>query len=158
MKKLLLALLLTSFALAVTPCAFGQTAHNSKAEQEVLKAADAVIAALVKKDFAVLDHAYTADCLLTPATGNSISQANWLASYKTSKSGYDAWDKDEMKVLVYGNAAVANARFKLTSHNSAGKSVTEDLRCTTMWVKQKGKWLIAATQFTTIKPPTPPAQ
>lgn len=144
---------------ALSSLAFSQTTNHNKAEQELLKARDVVIAALLKKDFSVLDHAYTTDCILTPASGASMPQARWLTSFKTSQSGYDAWEKAEEKFFFYGDTAIINARYKLTSHNSAGKSATEDLRCTTTWVKQKGRWLIAASQFTVVKPPTaPPAQ
>ncbi|MBI1766259.1 MAG: nuclear transport factor 2 family protein [Acidobacteria bacterium] len=151
--------LFTCFVYTLSALAFGQTAHNNKAEQEVLKAVEAGRVALLKKDIAVLERYWTDEYILTLTGGNTSTKARWLAGFKANNAGYDEWEADEVKVVIYGTTAIYNARFKVKGHNNAGKSYTADWRCTGTLVKQHGVWRLAAAHFTDIKPPAaPPAQ
>ncbi len=148
----------TTFLVCVMAAfAFGQTTNNSKAEQEVLKAVEAGRVALLKKDIAVLERYFTDDYIVTLIGGNTSTKARWLAGFKANNAGYDEWEADEVKVVVYGATAIYNARFKVKGHNNTGKSYTADWRCTGTLVKQQGAWRLVAAQFTDIKPPATPS-
>jgi hypothetical protein len=63
-----------------------------------------------------------------------------------------------MKIAIYGNTAAINCRFEVKTRNSKGEVNTLNHRYTCAWVKQQGRWRLAAAQATEIKPPAQPAQ
>lgn len=167
MKRILAIVIL---AMAAPSLIFSQTAAqkaapgnkaaattNSKAEQEVLKVLDEVLAALVKRDAAVIERVFTDDYYTVYDGGQVGDRARVLNSFKSTTSGWDVWDRAETTVKLHGNTAIVLSQNKVKGHNSRG-SFDANWRVTTVWVKERGQWRLAASQFTSIKPPAPPAQ
>ena len=156
MKRIMLIALLC--VTAVAP-AFAQTAGgaNSKAEQEVLKVVDEALAALVKRDAAVIERAFTDDYYTVYDGGQVGDKARVIASLKSTTSGWDAWERGETKVKLHGETAIVLSQNKAKGHSPRG-SFESSWQATTVLVKERGQWRVAAAQFTTIKPPAAPAQ
>ena len=140
--------------------AFAQTetkTTNNKAEQEVLKALDEVLAALVKRDGAVIERVMTDDYYTVYDGGGVGDRSRLVNSLKSTTSGWDDWQRLEAQVNLHGNTAILLCHYKVKAHNSKGSSEA-DWRSTSVWLKERGQWRLAASQFTVVKPPAPPAQ
>lgn len=160
MKRILL---ITLLLVAASAPAFAQAAGGagSKAEQEVLKTLDEVLRAMIEHDMAAIDRLYTDHYVFSGNTGGSVSKAQLIEVFKRMKANgasYVSWTPSEMKIAVYGDAAVTNNRFEIKTRNSKGEVNTLNHRYTCTWVKQQGRWRLAAAQASEIKPPTQPAQ
>jgi ketosteroid isomerase-like protein len=160
MKRILLIILLL---VAASAPALAQAANsaNSKAEQEVLKTLDEVLRAMVEHDLAAIDRLYTDHYVFSSINGGSASKSQLIEGFKRMKANgasYVSWTPSEMKVAVYGDAAVTNNRFEIKTRNGKGEVNTLNHRYTCAWVKLKGQWKLAAAQATEIKPPAQPAQ
>jgi len=152
------------FLIAASSLAFAQTASkpvNSIAEQEVLKTLDEVLRAMIEHDMAAIDRLYTDHYVFSGNTGGSVSKAQLIEVFKRMKANgasYVSWTPSEMKIALYGDAAVTNNRFEIKTRNSKGEITTLNHRYTCTWVKLKGQWKLAAAQSTEVKPPVQPAQ
>ena len=152
------------FLIAAAPLTFGQAtgkSTNSKAEQEVLKTQDEVLRAMIEHDMAAIDRLYTDNYVFSSTTGGSVSKTQLIEVFKRMKANgasYILWARSEMKIALYGNAAVTNNRFEIKIRNSKGEVNTLNQRYTCSWVRQKRHWMLAAAHASEIKPPAPPAQ
>ena len=161
MKRILLIMLLT--VVASSSPAFGQaadkkTSANNKAEQEVLKTMDAVLRAMVEHDMPAIERLYTDNYVLSGNNGGSTSRMQLIENFKRMKANgasYVSWTPSEMKIALYGDAAVTNNRFEIKIRNAKGEVNTLNHRYTCTWVKQKGHWMLAAAHSSEIKPPAP---
>jgi len=159
MKRIILITLL--LIVTSTP-AFTQAANSAgnKAEQEVLKTLDEVLRAMIEHDMAAIDRLYTDHYVFSGNTGASLTKARLIEVFKGMKANgvsYVSWTPSEMKIALYGDAAVTNNRFEIKTRNSKGETNTLNHRYTCTWVKQQGRWRLAAAQATEIKL-NPPAQ
>ncbi len=160
MKRIIL---ITLLLVAASAPAFAQAANsaNSKAEQEVLKTLDEVLRAMIEHDMAAIDRLYTDNYVFSGNTGGSISKARLIELFKGMKAtgaSYVSWTPSEMKIALYGDAAVTNNRFEIKTRNAKGEVNTLNHRYTCAWVKQQGRWRLAAAQATEIKSPAQSAQ
>ena len=86
----------------------------------------------------------------TSADGKVADKKEALAQAKGIK--WTSVSYDGMKVMVFGNAAVAVGEFNGKGTDDKGKAVDEHERFTDTWVKMpNGKWECVATQTTAIK-------
>ncbi|MBS1808745.1 MAG: nuclear transport factor 2 family protein [Acidobacteria bacterium] len=159
MKRILFATLFILIAVAPN---FGQAASKSakadgKVEQEIFKALDEVLTALVKRDGAVIERLFTDDYFTVYDGGQVGDRARLIESLKSTTNGWDDWQRVESKVNFHSNTAIVLCRYQVKFHNSTGSH--EALwRSTGVWVKEGGQWRLAASQFTVIKPPPPKPQ
>ena len=92
--------------------------------------------------------ALLADGILTVSnTGAVQTKAEMIERFKTVK--YQASKIDDMKVTVYGDAAVVVGHWQGKGIEK-GKAFDESERFTDTWVKQNGQWRCVATQGTLI--------
>jgi ketosteroid isomerase-like protein len=167
MKRILLTTLFIIIAsMTIFGPIFSQTENkksngNSKAEQEVLKALDEVIRAMVEHDMPAIERIYTDNYVFSGANGGSTSRTQLIEAFKrmkTNGASYISWEPSEMRISIYGDAAVTNCRFAIKTLNGKGEVNTLNHRYTCNWVKQKGRWMLAAAHASEIKPPALPAQ
>jgi uncharacterized protein (TIGR02246 family) len=86
----------------------------------------------------------------TGADGKVENKSDSLAEAKARK--YTSADYENVKVTVFGDAAIATGVFKGEGTESTGKPFKEHERWTDTWVKMPdGKWQCVATQGTMIK-------
>ena len=84
--------------------------------------------------------------------GDVESKAQQAKTLKDGSVDFEAIDPEEVKVRVYGDAAVVMGRYhvKLTSN---GQKIDQLVRTTEVFVKQGGKWQVVSTQVTSIAGP-----
>ena len=86
----------------------------------------------------------------TSIEGKVSNKAETLATAKTTK--YVSADYEDVKVMVFGDTAIATGAFKATGTDASGKPMDTHERWTDTWVKMpSGKWQCVATHGSTIK-------
>lgn len=86
----------------------------------------------------------------TSSEGKVTDKAGMLAMAKSMK--WNSAEYYDVKVRVFGDAAVATGGFKSTGTDASGKPFTEDERWTDTWVKMSsGQWQCVASQGTLVK-------
>jgi ketosteroid isomerase-like protein len=142
MNKTLLALLICSVAL------FAQNKSSSDAKQQVLDAEKAWIAALTSNDHSSLDKIVAPDLIYTHSTGLVENKADYMKAVSTFQK-YKTLEHQNPAVRVYGDAAVVSSTAHMTG-STRGTPFDNTLRLIHVWVKQGGKWQLAAHQTTRI--------
>ena len=73
-----------------------------------------------------------------------------LADAKTTR--WTSAEYSDLKVIAFGNAAIAIGRFRGKGTDASGKALDENERFTDTWLKMPGgKWQCIASQVTAIK-------
>jgi ketosteroid isomerase-like protein len=89
-------------------------------------------------------------CVLTSPEGKVTGKTEALVEVKTYEKNSGA--NSEMKVIVYGDTAIAIGIFKGKTKDPSGKIVDSNLQWTDTWVKMpNGKWQCVASHVSQIK-------
>ncbi len=88
--------------------------------------------------------------VITGNDGKVTNKAETLATYKKTK--WDSVEYSDVKVTVFGDAAIATGGFKGKGTDPSGKPLDEHLRWTDTWVKMpNGKWQCVASHTSPVK-------
>lgn len=81
--------------------------------------------------------------------GRLTTKQETIQEFKSGAVKYESIDEHDVKVIMYGNAAIVNsmASVKLTAN---GKPISGDFRATFVYVKQGGNWREVAFQATAV--------
>ena len=86
----------------------------------------------------------------TMSNGKVIDKAVAMSMAKAMK--YTSIENEDVKVIVFGDAAVATGGSKAKGTDSSGKPFDSHERWTDTWVKMpNGRWQCVATQATEVK-------
>lgn len=86
----------------------------------------------------------------TSSEGKVTGKAETVATAKATK--YDSVEYDNVKVTVYGDAAIATGGFTAKGIDGAGKPLDVRERWTDTWVKMpSGKWQCVASHGSSLK-------
>jgi ketosteroid isomerase-like protein len=141
------------FVVGVVVLVFGvgilaQTTSGS-AEQELMKLENEWAKSVVKLDLAFMDRILADDYTWTDPAGNVHTKAEEIASIKSGQGVVTSSVNDEIRVRVYGDAAVVTGR---TTQKGMveGKEVSGQFRWTDTWVKLAGRWQCVADHVSNI--------
>ena len=101
------------------------------------------------QDATALEKMLTPDYVYTTQDSEMATRSEMIAGMKSGATKYDTFTVEDMKVHVYGDAAVVTGKGSLKGKEN-GKAIDEVLRFTDTWVKRDGRWVCAATQVTRI--------
>jgi ketosteroid isomerase-like protein len=136
-----------AFAVGVTVLVFGVAilakTQTGSAEQEIIRLEDEWGAALIKHDPAPIEKMIADDFIGTTPEGAVYTKAQLLESVKSSKEDIISMVDEEVKVHVYGDAAVISARNTIKVRVE-GKETSFQERYTDTWVKRDGRWKCVA--------------
>jgi ketosteroid isomerase-like protein len=144
--------LLVAALLAVTHPTLGREADadaDADAEKEVAKLSKQMTDALVKGDMTFLGGVMADDWMIITGDGLALDKSQLLKEVKDGTVKYEALDKPEMKVRVYGDAAVVTGRAQ-SKIKVRGQEVGGADRFTEVYARQGGKWRCVSTQVTPI--------
>ena len=105
--------------------------------------------AMVKLDFATFDRIVSPDWLLSTPDGGHQTKAEAVADLKSGKIKFESFKVDELKIRIYGNAAVV---FGLTTEKMSvnGQPMNGQNRFTDTFIKRDGRWQCVATHVTAV--------
>jgi uncharacterized protein (TIGR02246 family) len=101
--------------------------------------------AFLRSDQDALAHLLAEDFVFTDPEGKLVGKAEWIAEMTRGKVTYESFEIDDLRVRVYGDAAVTHGRVSVRSRSESG--VSSDRYCyTAMYVRQYGRWQVVAEQ------------
>jgi ketosteroid isomerase-like protein len=142
------ALVATVFVLAVLiGSASAQDAKEQLKKLEMDRAA-----AVVKGDVATLDKQTAADYVLITMNGRMSDKAQMLDGFKSGQSKLTSNDLSDLKVRVYGDAAVVTGKADVKG-TLGGQDATGQVLFTRVYVKKGGRWQSVSFQQTRVSNP-----
>ena len=131
--------------IATTSTALGQAKpKGSSVEQVVIKLENDWNDASVKRDVVVLGRILADDYISTDHDGVMWTKAQNLELLKSGEDVVTSAVSSDMKVRVYGNAAVVTGRYT-AKEELKGKDISGTDAYTDTWVKRSGSWQCVAT-------------
>jgi ketosteroid isomerase-like protein len=150
MKRIAFAVCVVVLVLAVA--AKAQTPAQTEVEhstQELITLENEWAKSVVKLDLAFMEQILADDYTWTDPEGNVHTKAEEIASIKSGQGVVTSCVSDDVKVRVYGDAAVVTG---LTTQKGMveGKEVSGQFRWTDTWVKIAGRWQCVADHISNI--------
>ncbi len=147
MKRLLI---FAALALALCSLALGQMKGKGGGVEQMLMQIEQELAdAIIKGDATIFERTMTDNFIFTAPDGSTQNKTQFLADLKSGALKIESTKNEEMKVQVYGDAAVVTYR-----STDKGKYKETDIsgqyRWTDFFVKRSGRWQLAATHGTRI--------
>lgn len=131
--------------------AIAQTKPTAAADEAAIRALEQKWdAANLKGDAATLASIYADTFVSTSPEGKLRTRAEVLAEVKSGDIKYQAAKADDLKVYLYGDAAVVTGRWT-GKFTQKGKVVNANERFTDMFVRQSGQWRCVASQASPIQ-------
>ena len=112
-------------------------------EQELIRLENEWADAWVKSNIAFFDRSEADDYTYTACEGSVWTKLQDLALLKSGEDVITSWVLSEMKVRVYGDAAVVTGRATI-KETYKGKDMSRQERWTDTWVKRAGRWQCVA--------------
>jgi uncharacterized protein (TIGR02246 family) len=142
----------TSSSAATTAAAAAAASPTENVEQALIKLEREWAEALVKADTATLDRVMADDWSMTTWDGKTQTKAQSIAEIKSGASKFEAASVDNIKVRVFGDAAVVTLT-QTEKSQERGKDSSGRYLYTDVWVKRDGKWQAVATHGTKAEQP-----
>jgi ketosteroid isomerase-like protein len=146
MKTLIMASVLV---IAASSLSFAQE------EQEIMKLSQEYYQVKVRNDVAGLNQLRSEDFFATTARGYAREWGNKRTrdiNRNPRGDRYEAVKLEDLRVRIYGDAAVSTGLRAATFRTKEGKSRVSKLRFTQVWVKQQGQWKMVAAQVSFFRP------
>ena len=109
-------------------------------------------AAVVEGDTATLDKQTADDYVLISMTGRMADESQMLDGFKSGQSKLTSNDLSDLKVRVYGNAAVVTGKADVKG-TLGGQDATGQILFTRVYVKKDGRWQSVSFQQTRVSNP-----
>lgn len=147
MKRTLL--LAVAFASVSLPAFAQEKKASNPVEQTILRLEQQWEDALVKSDVAALEKLYDDTMVYTHSSGGVDNKSIYIGNIKSGATKYQSMTRDDIKVNVYGNAAVVTCHWDV--HVLArGSKIDTNARYIHVYVKRKDGWKMVAHQSTRI--------
>jgi len=124
-------------------------AWEASSEDEIRKAEKGWAAAVTTADYATLEQVLGDQLIYAHSTGVVESKSEYLSRLRKGAQKYDAIEHHGMTVKTYGDAAVVHAKVRMAG-KSDGRPFNDRLMMLHLWIKQGGKWQLAAHQTTAL--------
>jgi ketosteroid isomerase-like protein len=124
--------------------------NESAAQREVQRLLDELANAHLQSDGAALDRIRSEDYVFTTLDGRLLDKAQ--ARVAPGDFTLSRYDHDDVRVRVYGDAAIATGRITIAG-SFRGSPRNGQSRFTRVFVKRDGRWQLVANQVTRITPP-----
>jgi len=123
---------------------------RKQTEQEFLKLESEFARAVTDNDACAIEQFLSDDWVIVDPDGGIIDKARFLEVIKSGVLSHDSMESTEMRVRVYGEAAVVTA-LTSTKGKFMGQDFTSCERAADVFVKQDDRWrcvFIQLTRFT----------
>jgi ketosteroid isomerase-like protein len=145
------SLMMVSFLLLAGVSAHAQPqSQNQKGVIEEIRKLDRErIQAQVNADSVTLDRIYADDFIGIGPSGTLRTKKEVLADFASGSLKFQSITTDEVRIRVYGNAAVETGISTMKGQD-AEKVVPEENRFTRVWIKQVGRWRLVANHYSNL--------
>jgi ketosteroid isomerase-like protein len=156
--SVLLALLIAASSVGYTQTPAKQppaaaTDSGAGAEKALVKIENDMLAALLKRDTAGFGRYFADDATVTTPDGTVQTKVQLLADVKSGDLVIESSTFSDMKVRVYGDAAVVT--YATTDKGKYKKTdINGRFRWTDVFVRRGGEWKLVAGHGTPIPPPS----
>ena len=123
--------------------------QTGTAEQELMKLLKGWEQSVVKLDAAFMEGILADDYTWTDPTGKIHSKAEEIASMKSGQGLVTSNVDDEVKIRVYGDAAVVTGR-TTAKWMEKGKEGSSQIQWTDTWIRRNGRWQCVADHVSNI--------
>ena len=139
-------------ALALALAVVGNLAISaqSKPEQELLKLEDDWCTADLKQDAALLGRILATDFTSVGSRGGTNTRESTLAGYKDKTSSTTACANSNMKVRIYGDAAVVTGTSTASGTYKGAAYKDRQALWTDTFIRRDGRWQCVASQATVV--------
>ncbi|HEY6290158.1 MAG TPA: nuclear transport factor 2 family protein [Terriglobia bacterium] len=150
-QQMLFVILMMLPALLISQATPAEAQDQHEIESEIRAAETSRFQALTAADLAALERTLSNDLVYTHASGWRQSKAEFLASVRSGELLYHSFASDDLKMHVYGDAVL------VTGHaagkvRAKGQELDVSLLYLEAYVKQDGRWQLAAWQSTRLGP------
>jgi ketosteroid isomerase-like protein len=111
---------------------------------EILAAERVLCAAFEAEDAAALERGLSADFTLVDSRGTVTTRADEVAALRTGAVRYGVFRNEGTKVRLHGDAAIATGITRVAGAQGDA-AFAASFRFTDTWVRQGGRWLLAAS-------------
>ena len=143
--RIIAALVLSAVGTAIAQQSV-RTRDAAGPEQAVQQQDQERIRAQINADTVALRRVYADDFLGIGPTGVVRNKAEVIADFTTHALTYQSITTAEVRVRVYGNAAVQTGRSTMVGQDR-GKAVPRENRFTRVWVMTGGRWQLVANHY-----------
>lgn len=126
--------------------------ERERSKQDVEELGQEWAAAELRGDTAALERLLADDFVGIGPRSFMLTKEQWLARYASGDLQYDSFTWDDVRVRVYGDAAIATGRQAQTG-TYRGSDITAQFRATLVFVRPSGRWLLAGLQLSPIGEP-----
>jgi uncharacterized protein (TIGR02246 family) len=144
--RIIAALVLSAVGTAIAQQQSVRTRDAAGPEQAVQQQDQERIRAQINADAVALRRVYADDFLGIGPTGVARNKAEVIADFTTHALTYQSITTAEVRVRMYGNAAVQTGRSTMVGQDR-GKAVPRENRFTRVWVMTDGRWQLVANHY-----------
>jgi ketosteroid isomerase-like protein len=137
-------MLVIAILVSLLPSALAQQISGNP-PKDLLAAEDQLQKALVKGDTETLSTLLTDDYLRTPPTTPNTTKAQYFEAIHSGAIKYLSFETKEATYRTYGITVIVNSVTAIRVSVN-GQQRDEVLRLINVWVKQDGRWQLAAVQ------------
>ena len=151
MKSIASLTALFLFSLQVAPVIRTNAATDNKKqdEQTLIEIERQWAAAYVSGDVDKLSSLFSPDYIQTNTRGVVTGKTEEVGDLRSGGFHYQNFDTTDMKVQLYGDAAVVTGLIYLKGvDKKSGKTIEGYMRMTDTFIRQGGKWQVVASQTT----------
>jgi ketosteroid isomerase-like protein len=127
-----------------------QAATND--ERELTRLEHEAHEAFLRNDSGTVSRILADDFIFTDPEGKFVTKAEWIADMESGELTFESIHMDDLRVRVYGDAAVTNGRVTMKMRAKEG-SVTSHYCYIAMYVRRDGRWQAVAEQATLLARP-----
>ena len=129
----------------------------NEVEKDILRMEEELTQTETRLDVDALDRIYADDIMVTAPIGICVDKPAVMSEIRMAaeKAVIGRYDKDDLKVRVYGDTAVSS--YRMTAWATVeGTEMKRQLCITNVWMKRNGSWQIVARHTASLPGDTPP--
>jgi ketosteroid isomerase-like protein len=116
-------------------------------EEELLKLEHEFGQAMIKNDADAIGRFLADDWIIIDPDGGIIDRTRFLDVIKSGTLSHEAMDSHDLRVRIYGNAAIVTA-LTTSKGKFMGQEFTTKERATDVFVKDSGRWQCVISHLT----------